>query len=52
MPFGTFEFLRIPFGFRNAGQTFQRFMDSTLADLLCCFINIDDVLVSSPMVEF
>jgi cleavage and polyadenylation specificity factor subunit 1 len=46
-PFGTFEFLRMPFGLRNAGQTFQRFMDSTLADLPCCFIYIDDVLVAS-----
>jgi Reverse transcriptase (RNA-dependent DNA polymerase) len=26
-PFRTFEFLRMPFGLRNAGQTFQRFMD-------------------------
>ena len=27
-PFGMFEFLRLPFGLRNAGNTFQRMMDS------------------------
>ena len=26
-PFGLFEFLRMPFGLRNAAQSFQRFMD-------------------------
>ena len=26
-PFGLFEFLRVPFGWRNAAQTFQRFID-------------------------
>jgi Reverse transcriptase (RNA-dependent DNA polymerase) len=46
-PFGTFEFLRMPFGLRNAGQAFQCFIDSILADLPCCFIYIDDVLVAS-----
>ena len=29
--FGMFEFLRLPFGLRNAGNTFQRMMDSILA---------------------
>jgi RNase H-like domain found in reverse transcriptase/Reverse transcriptase (RNA-dependent DNA polymerase)/Integrase zinc binding domain/Integrase core domain len=50
-PFGTFEFLRMPFGLRNAGQTFQRFMDSILSDLPYCFIYIDDVLVASASHE-
>ena len=29
-PFGLFEFLRMPFGLRNAAQTFQRFIDEVL----------------------
>ena len=32
-PFGLFEFLCMPFGLKNAAQTFQRFMDSILQDL-------------------
>ena len=47
-PFGLFEFIRMPFGLRNAGQTFQRMMDSVLAELSFCFCYLDDVLVASP----
>ena len=50
-PFGMFEFLRLPFGLRNAGNTFQRMMDSILGDLPYCFTYIDDILVFSSSLE-
>jgi hypothetical protein len=46
-PFGTYEYLRMPFGLCNAGQTFKRLMDSVLAGMPHCFVYIDDVLVAS-----
>ena len=42
-PFGLFEFVRMPFGLRNAAQTFQRFMDEVLRGLEFCFGYIDDL---------
>ena len=50
-PFGLFEWLRMPFGLRNAGCTFQRMMDMILGDLPYCFVYIDDILIASPDVE-
>ena len=46
-PFGLFEFLRMPFGLRNAAQSFQRFIDSVLRGLDFCFGYIDDLLIAS-----
>lgn len=46
-PFGLFEFTRMPFGLRNAGQTFQRFMDKIFGDMEFVFVYIDDILVAS-----
>lgn len=46
-PFGLWEFLRMPFGLKNAAQTFQRLMDSILRDVPCAFVYLDDILVSS-----
>ena len=50
-PFGMFEFLRLPFGLRNAGNTFQRIMDSILGDLPYYFMYVDDILVFSTSLE-
>ena len=46
-PFGLFEFVRMPFGLRNAAQTFQRFIDQTLRGLQFCYAYIDDLLIAS-----
>ena len=43
-PFGQWEFLKMPYCLRNAGQTFQRLMDQVCAGLTY----LDDVLVFSP----
>lgn len=46
-PFGLFEFMRMPFGLRNAAQTFQRFMHQVVAGLEFVFVYIDDLLIAS-----
>lgn len=46
-PFGLFEFVKMPFGLRNAAQTFQRMMDSILGDLAFVYVYLDDILVAS-----
>lgn len=46
-PFGLFEYLYMPFGLKNAGATFQRYMDTIFANVPNVFIYIDDILVAS-----
>ena len=46
-PFGLFEFTKMPFGLRNAAQTFQRFMDEVTRGLDFVYVYIDDILVAS-----
>lgn len=46
-PFGLFEFLRLPFGLKNASQTFQRFMNAILDDLPFASAYLDDILIAS-----
>ena len=46
-PFGLFAFLRMPFGLRNASQTFQRMMNEIFSDLDFIFVYIDDLLIAS-----
>ncbi len=46
-PFGLWEFLRMPFGLKNAAQAFQPLMDTVLRGLDFTFDYIDDILVAS-----
>lgn len=46
-PFGLFEFVRMPYGLKNAAQTFQRFMDEVTRGLPFIFVYLDDILVAS-----
>lgn len=46
-PFGLFEFVRMPFGLRNAAQTFQRFINEVFSGLDFIFVYLDDVLIAS-----
>lgn len=50
-PFGMFDFCRMTFGLRNAGQTFQRFIDEVTKDLDFLFAYVDDILVASKTPE-
>ena len=45
---GLFNFTRTPFGLRNSGQTFQRFIDHVTRGLDSVFVYLDDLLVTSP----
>lgn len=46
-PFGLFEFVRMPFGLKNAAQTFQRFIHGIIKDLDFCEAYLDDLLIAS-----
>ena len=46
-PFGLWEFLRMPFGLKNAAQAFQRLMDGVLRDVPYTFVYLDDILIAS-----
>ena len=46
-PFGLFEFVRMPFGLRNAAQTFQRFIDNVTHGLPFVYAYLDDLLIAS-----
>ena len=39
------------FGFKNAAQTFQRYIDSALGNIRCAFVYIDDILIASETAE-
>ena len=46
-PFGLFEYLRMPFGLKNAAQAFQRLMDNLFRAVPFVFIYLDDILIAS-----
>ena len=46
-PFGLFEYTRMPFGLRSAGNTFQRFIDQVTKGLPHCYVYLDDILIAS-----
>lgn len=50
-PAGLFEYIRMPFGLRNAPSTWMRFITSVLGDLDFIFIYFDDILVFSETLE-
>lgn len=50
-PFGLFEYLFMPFGLKNAGATFQRYMDTLFANVNNVFIYLDDILIASSTEE-
>jgi transposase InsO family protein len=50
-PFGLFEFLRMPFGLKNAAQAFQRLMDDVCRGLDFVFVYLDDILLFSKSHE-
>ena len=46
-PFGLYEYLRMPFGLKNAAQAFQRLMDTVFQNINCVFLYLDDILIAS-----
>ena len=48
-PFGLFEYVHMPFGLRNAAQTFQRFIDQVLRDLPFCYVTLMTSSLLAPI---
>jgi hypothetical protein len=50
---GHYEFVRMPFGLKNAPATFQRVMDTVLKKLQekNCFVYMDDIIVFSTSLQ-
>ena len=44
--FGLYKYLYIPFGLKNAVQSFQQLMDNLLAEVPHIFIYLDDILLA------
>lgn len=52
-PLGHYEFLRMPFGLKNAPATFQRVMNNVLAGIqgIRCFAYLDDIVIYADTIE-
>lgn len=52
-PLGHYEFLRMPFGLRNAPSTFQRLMNTVLSGLqgMQCLVYVDDIVIFASSLE-
>lgn len=50
-PFGLFGCTVMTFGLRNAGQTFERYLNQILGDIEFVFTCIDDILIASCKME-
>lgn len=50
---GHYEFIRMPFGLKNAPSTFQRVMDNILRDLIgkICLVYLDDIIIYATSLE-
>nr|XP_042908119.1 uncharacterized protein LOC122271315 [Parasteatoda tepidariorum] len=51
MPFGLFEYVYMPFGLRNAGQTFQRYIHQVLSGFNFCIPYFDDLFIASKYAD-